>query len=99
MNDIQDRVAADVATRVNHHQPEGVSVIVKATLPQIVALGGDLTQVALMLAASEYPTTQLTGRVLWVGFDEISEDLHEVVLEVGDPKAGEIVISRLQNNR
>lgn len=75
---IHERVAADVAARTSQQKPEGVSVMVVCNAHQLALV----EQAAFILAAQQYPDTGLTGKVLYVGIDELGEDRHEVVLEV-----------------
>ena len=64
----------------HRYGPQGVSVLVAA--PQYAA--SLVAEVAPLLAKEQYTSSTLTGRVLYVGMNELGPGLHEVVLEVAD---------------
>lgn len=62
-------------------KPTGVSVQVKLPSVNDYHAIGDA---GLALAREQYPSANLTGKVLHVGYNEFEPDVHEVVLEVTD---------------
>jgi hypothetical protein len=74
---------------MNQHTPEGISLVVDVNTidhPTAVAiLDGRENALAILAAhqaATTYPGTRITGRVLHVELNADGEGRHEVVLEV-----------------
>lgn len=88
--DLLERVAADVAARVNDQKPEGISVMVAISDREQPYLGWGTArgwetvaiEVARELGRRLHPDCRQTGNVLYFGKDEFGPGLHEVVLEV-----------------